>query len=285
MRRIKDLKEELNSLGDFLTMVEAYEEISALRMRKVKKLVLKRREFMQGLNDAFAYIAFSYKIFKKTVKGKYADAILNTNGKKCLVLLSSNTGLYGDIIRKTFDLFVSSFDSYPDADLVIAGRLGKSIYDSLGYKRPYKFYELSDTGSNESEIKNLVAYLSVYSDVIVYHGVFRSILSQEPRSTHVTGEVLKITDTSEQYNIPFLFEPNVKNVAEYFEKQILSLIFEQALFESSLSKYASRMVSLDGAAANINQKMGFLGFEQSKAKHRAINLGIQQSLAGGGLWK
>ena len=50
MKRIKELKEDLISLGEFLTMVEAYEEISALRMRKVKKSVLKRREFMQGLN-------------------------------------------------------------------------------------------------------------------------------------------------------------------------------------------------------------------------------------------
>ena len=64
MKRIKELKEELISLEEFLTMVEAYEEISALRMRKVKKSVLKRREFMQGLNEAFAYIAFSYKVFK-----------------------------------------------------------------------------------------------------------------------------------------------------------------------------------------------------------------------------
>ncbi|EKD94848.1 MAG: hypothetical protein ACD_25C00197G0001, partial [uncultured bacterium] len=76
-----------------------------------------------------------------------------------------------------------------------------------------------------------------------------------------------------------------KNVAEYFEKQILSLIFEQALFESSLSKFASRMVSLDSAAANINQKIGRVDFDVKKAQHRAINSGIQGNLAGGGLWK
>ena len=58
MKRIKELKEELISLEEFLTMVEAYEEISALRMRKVKKSVLKRREFMQGLNEAFCIHRF-----------------------------------------------------------------------------------------------------------------------------------------------------------------------------------------------------------------------------------
>ena len=138
---------------------------------------------------------------------------------------------------------------------------------------------------DERALKGVVSHVSSYSEVVVYHGVFRSILSQEAKSTHVTGEVLKITEGAEEYNVPFLFEPNIKNVAEYFEKQILSLIFEQALFESSLSKFASRMVSLDSAAANINQKIGRIDFDVKKAQHRAINSGIQGNLAGGGLWK
>ncbi|GIW60426.1 MAG: hypothetical protein KatS3mg087_1492 [Patescibacteria group bacterium] len=285
MRRLKDLKAELTYLDDFLTMIEAYEEISASRMRKVKKSVLKRREFMQGLNEAFAYIAYSYKVFKKNVKRGVKADILNTNGKTALVLLSSNTGLYGDIIRKIFDMFMAEATEKKDADLIIAGRRGKSLYDSSGSKRPYKFFEISDTGVDEVALKSVVNYVSSYSEVVVYHGVFKSILSQEPKSTHVTGEVLKVTEGADEYNVPFLFEPNIKNVAEYFEKQILSLIFEQALFESSLSKFASRMVSLDSAAANINQKISHVDFEIKKAKHRAINLGIQGTMAGGDLWK
>ncbi len=285
MKRLKDLKAEFIYLNEFLTMIEAYEEISALRMRKVKKSVLKRREFMQGLNEAFAYIAYSYKVFKKNVKKGVKAEILNTNGRTALVLLSSNTGLYGEIIRKTFDMFMTDAANKKDADIMIAGRLGKSLYDSSGTNRPYKYFEISDTGVDEAALKGIVNFVSVYSEVVVYHGVFRSILSQEPKSTHVTGEVLKITESAEEYNVPFLFEPNIKNVAEYFEKQILSLIFEQALFESSLSKFASRMVSLDSAAANINQKITRVDFDTKKAKHRAINLGIQGTLAGGGLWR
>ncbi len=285
MKRTKELKEELVSLEEFLTMVEAYEEISALRMRKVKKSVLKRREFMQGLNEAFAYIAYSYKIFRKSAKKGAKDEILNTNGKTVLVLLSSNTGLYGEIIRKTFDLFMKDANEKKSADLIIVGRLGKSFFDSTGDSRKYEFFELSDTGVDESALKVVVNHVSSYSEVVVYHGVFRSILQQDPKATHVTGEVLKITEGAEEYNVPFLFEPSVKHVAEYFEKQILSLIFEQSLFESSLSKFASRMVSLDSSAANIHQKISRVDFDVKKARHRAINTGIQGSLAGGDIWR
>ena len=284
MKRLKELKEDFSSLGDFKIMIEAYEEISAIRMRKVKKTVLNRREFMQGLNEAFAYIAYAYKIFKSKAKSKKNAKILNTNGKEALVLVSSNTGLYGDIIRNTFDLFMKDAEKYPKSDLVIAGRLGKNFFENSGSKRNYAYFDISDTGVDEYALKGLLSQITNYTDVIVYHGVFKSILSQEPEKTHITGEVIRFTENSEEYNVPFLFEPNIKTIAEYFEKQILSLIFEQSLFESSLSKFASRMVSLDSAAANINKKIGYLDFDLKKAKHKEMNSSIQASFAGGNLW-
>jgi len=60
---------------------------------------------MEGLNEAFAHISYAYKVYKSSLKGKEKYTVLNTNGKTVSVLLSSNSGLYGDIIINTFDLF------------------------------------------------------------------------------------------------------------------------------------------------------------------------------------
>lgn len=282
MKVNKQLKQELSSLTDFSTMIEAYEEISAIRMRKVKKSVLARREFMQGLNDAFAYIAYAYKVYKQSVK-KGAKEILNTNGRTATILLSSNTGLYGDIIKDTFDMFYDDV-SKNDVDVVIVGKLGKRFYDNQYNVKQYKYFEISDTGLDDPNVKEILEFLTTYTHVIVYHGVFKSILKQEPRKTYATGEVVKITENLKDYNVSFIFEPNVQQVAEYFEKQILSLIFEQTIFESSLSKFASRMVSLDAAADNIHKKLSFYDFQLQKAKHKEINGAMQATLTGGMLW-
>jgi F-type H+-transporting ATPase subunit gamma len=284
MKRIKFLKLELESMGDFLTMIEAYEEISAMRMRKVKKSILERREFMQGLNEAFAYIAYSYKIYRESLKGKAREGILNTNGKTVSVFLSSNTGLYGDVIRSTFELLEKDLRK-KETDVVIVGRMGKKYYDDSGLKKSYEYFDMSDNGIDEPSIKNLLDYIVDYTEVIVYHGVFKSILYQEASKTHVTGEVMKIERSLDNYDTRFLFEPSVEKVAEHFEKQIASLIFEQTAFESSLSKFASRMVSLDKAADNISSKIGYLDFNLRKSKHKAINSSLQSSIFGGVLWK
>lgn len=283
MKRIKNLQQDLVSLDSFLSMIEAYEEIAAIRMRKVKKTVLSRREFMQGLNDAFAYIAYSYSIYKKTLGEKAAGGILNTNGKDVSLLLSSNTGLYGDVIRDSFEIFLKDV-SMKNTDIVIVGRMGKIFFDNSTLKQPYQYFDMSDKGIDEENIKKILSFIINYSDVTVYHGVFKSILSQESKKTSITGEVLKIEEGISGYDNKFLFEPSVGEIAEHFEKQILSLLFEQVVFESSLSKFASRMVSLDKAAENIHDQVYRTDFNLKKAKHREINSNLQSGIFGGILW-
>jgi F0F1-type ATP synthase gamma subunit len=284
MRTERFLKNELLDLDGFLNMIEAYEEISAIRMRKVKKSVLSRRDFLQGLNEAFSHIIYSYSIYRKALKKNTRANILNTNGRNVMALLSSNTGLYGDLILRVFSRFAEEVrQSDAKTDIVITGQLGKRLFDNSGIKKPYKYFDLSDTASNDENIKRLLDYITDYTVVNVYHGVFKSILVQEPEKTYLTGEVLKIESSgAESREATFLFEPSIEKVAEYFEKQILSLVFEQSVFESSLSKFASRMVSLDSAASNISTKVSGMGFELKKAKHRKTNLSIQES--GRSLW-
>jgi len=284
MKRDKWLKQEIESMGGFLTLVEAYQEIAAVRMRKVKRSVLSRREFMQGLNEAFAYIFYSYKVYRESLKKSLRGTILNTNGKTVSVLLSSNTGLYGSVIRETFDLFERDIKG-KDTDIIIIGRMGKRFFDYSKLKNQYEYFEMTDRGVDEENVSKLLEKVINYSNVIVYHGIFKSILSQTPSVTHVTGEVLKIEEGLSGYATNFLFEPSVEKVAEHFEKQITSLLFEQVVFESSLSKYASRMVSLDSAADNIEKRLDILDFKLKKTKHKNINSNLQSSIFGGILWR
>jgi F-type H+-transporting ATPase subunit gamma len=285
MRTEKYIKDDLGDMSGFLNMIEAYEEISAIRMRKVKKSVLARRDFLLGLNEAFSYIIYSFYTYRKLMKKKAGSDILNTNGRSVMVLLSSNTGLYGDIILKTFSLFNEDAKKIDNkTDIVVTGRLGRKLFDTSGPKKEYKYFDLSDSVTTEDSVKDLLNYITNYTNVTVYHGVFKSILTQDPQKTYLTGKVMDIESNLKGYDASFIFEPSVEEVAEYFEKQILSLIFEQSLFESSLSKFASRMVNLDVAASNISTRLSSLGFELRKAKHKKTNKSIQENISGGSLW-
>ena len=284
MKSLKNIKDDLDYLQGFLNMVESYEEIAALRTRKVKKSILERGEFMKGLNETFAYISYAYRIYRESLKGKEKGKVLNTNGKTVYVLLSSNTGMYGDIIVNTFEKFKKDALN-SDADIFIVGRVGQRMYENLGTKKGYTYFEMMDNGIDELGIKKLIEKVTEYSNIIVYHSSFKSVLSQVATKTEVPSELKKIESNLRSYGDRFLFEPSIEGVAEHFEKQIESLIFEQAVFESCLSKFASRMISMDIASESINDKIRLTDIEMKKAKHRDLNSSMQSVIFGGSLWK
>jgi len=284
MKSLKNIKDDLDYLQGFLNMVESYEEIAALRTRKVKKSILERGEFMKGLNETFAYISYAYRIYRESLKGKEKGKVLNTNGKTVYVLLSSNTGMYGDIIVNTFEKFKKDALN-SDADIFIVGRVGQRMYENLGTKKEYTYFEMMDNGIDEPAIKKLIEKATEYSNIIVYHSSFKSVLSQVATKTEVPSELKKIESNLRSYGDRFLFEPSIEGVAEHFEKQIESLIFEQAVFESCLSKFASRMISMDIASESINDKIRLTDIEMKKAKHRDLNSSMQSVIFGGSLWK
>jgi len=159
------------------------------------------------------------------------------------------------------------------------------MYENLGTKKKYTYFEMMDNGIDEPAIKKLIEKVIEYSNIIVYHGSFKSVISQAATRTEVPGELKKIENNLKSYNERFLFEPSVEGVAEHFEKQIESLIFEQIVFESCLSKFASRMISMDIASENISNKIRLTDIEMKKAKHRDLNSSMQSVIFGGSLWK
>ncbi len=279
MHSLKDIKKDLLVLRDFHDIMETYEEIAAIRMRKVKKSVLLEREFLKGLSDVFRFVEMAYDTYLVKV-GKYVRGkrhFIKTNNKDVLILLSANMGLYGEIVHKIVNKYVDDA-AKTNAELVVIGKRGKRSVEVLLPNREFQYFDFSDSGSDEENLKRVLDYILQYRNIYVYHGLFDSILKQDVSINNVTGDISKFAYSEdapkeEELEDPKFgfFEPSIEDVAAFFETQTLSVIFEQAIHESSLSKFASRMVSLDMAVSNINEQIKKTNFDFKKMKHRSFN--------------
>lgn len=279
MRSIKETKQDLLVLHDFHDLMETYEEIAAIRMRKVKKSVLMEREFLKGLSDVFRFVEMAYDtyLFKLGNLKKGKRHFLKTNDKDVLVLLSANMGLFGEIIHKTINKYMEDAKKQ-DCDLVILGKVGKRFFESMLPDRKFQYFDFSDSGTDDENVKIVLDYVLQYRNIYVYHGLFETILNQQPVATNVTGDISKFAGSEEDRERKSLedpkfgfFEPTIEDVATFFETQTLSVIFEQSVHESSLSKFASRMVTLDMAVSNVNDQIKKTNFSFKKLKHRNFN--------------
>lgn len=294
MSNKKQLSEEIKSVKDIRTLVETYQEIAAIRMQRVKSSVLKNREFLDELSEVYNHVKYSYEHeIKAIVKSKTkhnkgikkissSDTVLAKNGKRVAVLLSSNTGLYGDIIRKTFQYFVE-YVSKNDVDLVIIGKVGQQLFKDLGTQKEFTPYIISDSSVLAEDLVDITLNLLAYDDIKVFHGKFSTVLTQIPSKSSIPGDMVRAEDTS-MVDIRYIFEPSLEEVLVFFETEILATIFEQTVHESNLSKFASRMISLDAAVVSIGNQVNKLKFQEQMAKHREFNKKQLGSISGISLW-
>lgn len=285
----REVISEIERLTGIKILVEAYEEIAATRMRRIRNSVLQSRGFLEGLTQVYKEVQASYKdqierlMKKKKVKDKSKlFAIAPKNGKTVSVLISANTGLYGDIIKRTFFLFLENVKK-GGVDLAIIGKLGRDLFEEEGLKTPYEYFDLPDSSVDEESLKKISHHLAQYEKIVVFYGQFQNVVSQNPTMANISDT--ELGKGEEGVKIKYLFEPSLEKIMVFFETEIFASIFEQTVHESQLAKFASRMITLDGAIENIKETLKKVEFQKRLITHRTINRKQLESLSGMNLWK
>lgn len=278
MRQLIIEVEYLKNLG---TLVSAYEEIAATRMQLIRNKVLTNRDFMTELAQIFHIVKSSYQ---SEVRQHKIVATRIKIGKTARVLISANTGLYGDIVQRTFSLLKGDITtSKTPSSVVVVGSLGKTLFSQARLPYAYVYFDFPDTGVVPEKVKSLVDYLSNYETVVIYHGLFKSIISQETSATNISGgDILPEEAAKEKKRL--IFEPTLSSVLTFFETEIFSSLLLQSIYEATLAKFSSRMTTLNQAEENIKKTLKLNQFLVSREKHRLANRKQRGLLTGRELW-
>jgi ATP synthase F1 gamma subunit len=276
-RQIQSEKENLSSLKG---LVEVYEEIAASRMQRVRGAVLQSRQFLEGLLNVYRKAKAAY-----TKKGM-AGTLRRKNGLTVAVLVTANSGLFGDIVEKVFKEF-SKFVLEKKPQVVVLGKIGANLVSERLPGVLYNYFDISDEVVDLESFEMIMRYLLQFESIMVFYGQFRSILNQEPVMTSVTGDVMTLQQQIEAEKLAktlFLFEPSVQDIAVLFEGEILASLFEQTLHESLLAKYASRLQSLDRSQDSINKQFALIARQERNLARLSENRKQLTTFAGKNLW-
>jgi ATP synthase F1 gamma subunit len=271
----KELNNQIDNLQAVQNITDVYQQVAAMRMRKVRDGIVNSREFYQKLSEIYLESQACYREQHKATQHHAKNYARETNGKSVSVLLSSNTGLYGSVIKAVFKQFADDTATTTD-DLIITGQLGRNWFQVLAPTKPFKYFNLADGTDNlDAQLRQIFEYLAKYSNVKVYHGLFRNIAEQQVKVTTLTQQLAQKTTPGP--SLSFLFEPGVDKVLQTFEEQLLYAFFDQAVYESALSKYGSRMLSLDSATQNISKLLAQSRLMSGKMRHLSENKKQQEA--------
>lgn len=279
----KQITQELDWLSSFKEIVASYEEIAALRMQKVRDKLLKNRVYFTEVHEVFARV-------KSSSKGAFEkQKLISTskkNGKTVAVLLSANTSFYGTIVRRVFEFFVHDVLA-KRYDAVIVGRVGRTLYESGKYTFPVTYYDLPDTTIDYASFQKILSFVVPYESVLVYHGFFKNLITQDPTASDVTGDTLFAAEKEVEpvKQSRWIFEPSLGDVLTFFEREIFTSLFVHTLHEAQLARYSSRMVTLERALANINRSSQMAVREKIRIDHRTTNKKQLGGFSGLILWQ
>ena len=185
MAYLRKIDQEISEISSLRNLVEIYGEIASVRMIKIRAFVLKNREYLEAISDIFHDTLASYakKLSDLVKKGKLKKGgevtFLAHNGKTVAVLISANTGFYGEVVMETFRKFLQDIRK-EDLEITIIGRMGRTLFLVEEPKKPYTFFELPDYGVDELKLAEVIKHLVQYEKIRVYFGQYQSVITQKP---------------------------------------------------------------------------------------------------------
>ncbi len=286
----RKIQEEINDLVSLNSLVTAYQEVAALRMQGIRGDVLSQRVFANELSRLYAEIKDIYRQeIKKLLNREHIDnpsLLFRKNGKTLYILLSANTGFYGDIIQKTFNQFVKDTQKRQNIDVAVVGEVGNDMLLQIGFKKQFTYFDVPDQKIDSPQYAKLLEFLLSYERVLIYHGLFKSLITQE---AVVTGldEPQTEEETVEDIHVKvkWLVDPNLNKVLTFFENEMLSNVFLYTFDESQMAKLASRIFALEDATENIKKSIHKSLLLSERFSHMQENKEQLNMLSGRRLWK
>lgn len=275
MSEITEIEKEIETVKNFKNLTNIYGEIASIRMMKIRDAVLKNRDYIFSITQIFYDTLASFlkrgsrasKMHMMTKNNRIT--FLSHNGKMVFVFISSNTGFYGDVVKKTFNKFIEDIKSN-DPEITIIGKIGKKMFTESFPKKQYTFFELPDYGSDKNQLLQVINHLVQYDEVRVYYSAYDTVINQRPLMSNLTAGTTLI-QKAEKSKEEFIFEPSVEEILMFFEKEVFGSFFDQTIRENQLSKLSGRIMAMDRASQTINNRLKLINFDYLKIRHRQMN--------------
>jgi F-type H+-transporting ATPase subunit gamma len=269
MPTLRKIKENLEVIETIKNITNVYHEIANLKMKRVREGVLRNRKFFEELLSVYQKVksAYLFSFKKEGAEGKEVS-FLEGRKERIIIFLSANQFFYGSLILDVWSK-VFSYLTENKADLLVVGRLGKYLAESAGFGHKMFYFELNDEKPEERNIAAIIEFIKDYKKIIAFYGRYKTVLSQEPAMNEISE--LPFEEMADKKVKKYLFEPSPEAVLEFFEKEIIAVLFNQCILENQLARYASRVIAMYRARENAKDLRGELEKIKNKLVRQALN--------------
>jgi F-type H+-transporting ATPase subunit gamma len=267
MPTLKEIQKNLEVVSTIKNIVTTFQEIANLKMQQIKEKVLKNRDFSKELLRTYQRIKSVY--YHSLEKGLVKKGFFRkTEKEKAVIFLSVNKPFYGTLILDIWKE-VKKYLEREGGDLIVVGRVGKYLAEREGFGLSLYYFEFDDINPEKERISEIVEFVKKYEKIIVFHGRYEKGLVQKPAMSEISGGLPE--EKKERKIEGYLFEPSPEAVLDFFETEIIGVLFNIAILEHQLARLAARVMAMQEASERAKNFEKKLKATENKLKREIIN--------------
>jgi ATP synthase F1 gamma subunit len=276
MSILDDIKDDISDMQTLHLIATSFTDIAAMRIRGIRQAFETNKEFYVELSHVYHLVkvcAMKQGIMSKKPEGS----------ETVMVAYTANQHFYGNIHRRIMDTILAK-QKKEHSDIFVIGKTGKEYLQVAGISEGYGFMQFNKDNPTREEVEKFLEKVKKYNTILVYYPHFISLVRQEVGMIDI-AEVLEVGTQTQQEDTYVLFEPEVDQILEFFERQIRRVLFSRVVLESDLARTAARMVSMNEASERADELMKEKHSDYLKAMRSLINRQLLDTFSGRSQWK
>ena len=212
--------------------------------------------------------------------------IRGRNGKKAVVLITSNRGLAGGYNSNVTKLITRS--DFDKEDLVIysVGKKGRETLERGGYRIAEDYSEVMEEPSYSDAMHIARTVLTAFEkgeigEIYLAYTHFKNTVVHVPKLMKLLPVEFSEEEISEADDKLIMnYEPNVEEALDLIIPKYVTSIFYGALVEALASENGARMQAMDSATSNAEDMISDLSLKYNRARQGSITQELTEIIAG-----
>lgn len=306
MAGLKAIKSKIQGVNKTHKVTKAMEAVSAVKMRKAQEVALLGRPY------AHSALSILSRVSGSLTGSRHPLAQKHTEGKTCVVVITSDKGLAGSlnsaVFREVHRVLAEKKLTREDTVFIAIGKKGYEHFSKRGYDVLSHTVNVSDDVSPDTianvskEVVGLYSY-ERYRECLVAYTNFVSTFEQKAvvravlplDVAELTALVSGIRPTTGKYAVPppsagaegggtraplYTIEPDEETVLNELLPFLINIHFYHALLESKASEHSARMVAMKNASDKARDLSKEWTREYNKARQSVITREVSEIVGG-----
>ena len=283
MASMKEIKRRRGSIQSTRQITKAMQLVSTVKLQKTRTKAEEAKPYFSLMYDTM----FSILSRSNNMSHRFVKASNEKEGKKAIIVISSNRGLAGGYNNNIAKLVETSF-SKEEALIYAIGKKAKDTLERRGYEVLGEYNEVILDPMYQDAVDITKKLLSDYeegkiSEIYVVYTHFKNTVVHIPtlkKLLPISLDEAEKEEGKEKSTLLMNYAPNEEEVLEAIVPKYISAIIYGSLQQAIASENGARMNAMENATNNADELIDKLLLRYNRARQGAITQELTEIVAG-----